>query len=52
MSKLDSIQEEMNDSIIDLMCLTFDKEEMKKLIKVYVLTNSVTDNIKALKKTN
>lgn len=50
MCKLRSNQEEINDSILTLMCLTFNKKEMKRIVEAYILTNSVTDNIEALKK--
>jgi hypothetical protein len=50
MSKLRSNQEEINDSILTLMCLTFNKKEMKRLIEAYVLTNDLTNDIEALKK--
>ena len=41
MSKLRSNQEEINDSILTLMCLTFNKKEMKRLIEAYILTNDL-----------
>ena len=50
MSKLRSNQEEINDSILTLMCWTFNKKEMKRLIEAYVLTNDLTNDIEALKK--
>lgn len=50
MSKLRNSQEEINDSILTLMCLTFNKKEMKRLIEAYVLTNDLTNDIEALKK--
>lgn len=49
MSKLRSNQEEINDSILTLMCLTFNKKEMKRLIEAYVLTNDLTNDIEALR---
>lgn len=49
MSKLRSNQEEINDSILTLMCLTFNKKEMKRLIEAYILTNDLTNEVIALK---
>lgn len=48
MNKLRSNQEEINDSILTLMCLTFNKKEMKRLIGAYILTNDLTNDIEAL----
>ena len=50
MAGLRETQENMNDSLLELMCLTFNKEEMKKLLETYILSNKVTDNLEALQK--
>lgn len=49
MDKLNKSQEEVNESLINLMCLTFNKKEMQKLINAYILTNNLTAEIKSLK---
>lgn len=48
--KLIKSQEKYNDSLINLMCLTFDKERMKYLIDAYIVSNKITNDIVALKK--
>ena len=49
LSRVRNSQEEINDSILTLMCLTFNKKEMKRLIEAYILTNDLTNDIEALK---
>ena len=49
MDKLKQSQKEVNDSILTLMCLTTNKKEMQRLIKAYILTNDLTNDIEALK---
>ena len=50
MNKLNKSQEDVNESLINLMCLTFNKKEMKRLIEAYILTNDLTNDIEALEK--
>ena len=49
MDKLKQSQKEVNESLINLMCLTFNKKEMKRLIEAYILTNNLTAEITTLK---
>lgn len=48
-NKLIKAQENLNDSLLDMMCLTFDKELLKHLITLYNKSNKLTDDILALK---
>lgn len=43
-------QEKYNEALIEMMCLTFSKKQMKQLVEIYIKTNSLTDNIIKLKK--
>lgn len=48
--KLIQSQERFNDSLLEMMCLTFDKEQMQKLIEAYNQSNKLTYELLALKK--
>ncbi len=50
MEKLSQSQKEVNESLISLMCLTFNKKEMERLLEAYILTNNLTAEIKSLSK--
>lgn len=43
--KILELQEGTNDLLLDLMCLTTNKEEMKKHIDAYILSNNTTKMI-------
>lgn len=47
--KLIESQEKFNDSILELMCLTFNKKQMQQLIDAYIKSNKLTNDILALK---
>lgn len=41
-------QEKFNDALIEMMCVTFDKEQMKQLLEIYIKSNKLTEDILAL----
>lgn len=49
MDKLKNSQKEISDSILDLMCLTFNKKEMQRLLDAYIITNELTNELQLLK---
>lgn len=50
MDKAIKAQEELNESLINMMCMTFNKQKMKQLLATYIKTNELTNELTALKK--
>lgn len=49
MNKARQRQEDFNETLIDMMCLTSNKKHMKQLLEVYMKSNKLTEDILALK---
>lgn len=49
MNKAIKAQEELNESLINMMCLTFSRQQMKQLLETYIKTNKLTNELTALK---
>lgn len=43
------VQEDFNEALIEMMCVTFSKKQMKQLLKAYIKSNKLTEDILALK---
>lgn len=49
MNKTMKIQEDFNEALIEMMCLTFSKKQMKHLLEAYIKSNKLTEDVLALK---
>lgn len=49
MNKTTKSQESYNEALIDMMCVTFSKKQMKQLLEVYIKSNKLTEDILAFK---
>lgn len=41
-------QEEFNDALLEMMCVTFNKKQMKQLLEIYIKSNKLTEDMLAL----
>lgn len=49
MNKITKTQEDFNESLIEMMCFTFSKKQMKQLLEAYIKSNKLTEDVLALK---
>lgn len=49
MNKITKTQEDFNELLIEMMCFTFSKKQMKQLLEAYIKSNKLTEDVLALK---